>query len=83
MCLAIPAEIVEINEAGMAKCRVGKSETYLNVSAMLLPQRPAIGEYVIVHAGFALRVLDKAEAEETLRLLREMSEAVEGQPAGF
>jgi len=83
MCLAIPAEIVEINEAGMAKCRVGKSETYLTVSAMLLPERPAIGEYVIVHAGFALRVLDKAEAEETLRLLREMSEAVEGQPAGF
>lgn len=83
MCLAIPAEIVELNENGMVRARVGKSETYLNVSAMLLPEPAEIGEYIIVHAGFALRKLAKEEAEETLRLLRELAEAMEQQPAGF
>lgn len=83
MCLAIPAEVIEIQENGILRARVGQSETYLEVSGMLLSDPPALGDYIIVHAGFALRKLDKEEAEETLRLLREVAEAAEGQPARF
>lgn len=83
MCLAIPAQIVELKEEGMARARVGESETYLNTSVMLLPEPAEVGDYVIVHAGFALHKLNREEAQETLRLLREMAETLEGQPAGF
>ena len=83
MSLSIPAEIVEMMDNDMVRARVGKSETFLTVSAMLLPEPAALGDYIIVHAGFALRKLDKADAEETLRLLREVAEAAEGAPAAF
>ena len=83
MCLAIPAQIVELKDDGMARARVGESQTFLNASVMLLPEPAQVGDYVIVHAGFALNKLDPKEAEETLRLLREMAEMLEGQPAGF
>lgn len=83
MCLAIPAQIVELKEDGMARARVGESQTYLNTSVMLLPEPVDVGDYVIVHAGFAMHKLNPDEARETLRLLREMAEVLEGQPAGF
>lgn len=83
MCLAIPAQIVELKEQGMARARVGESQTYLNASVMLLPEAVEIGDYVIVHAGFAMHKLNKDEALETLRLLREMAETLEGKPADF
>ena len=83
MCLAIPAQIVELQEAGMARVRVGSSETYLTASMMLLPEEPRVGDYVIVHAGFALHALTPEEAEETPRALRELVEADEGCPAPF
>lgn len=73
MCLAVPAEIVEHEANDMLRARVGKSDTYLSVSGLLLERKPAIGEYIIIHAGFALRTMDTLEAEESLRLLREMS----------
>lgn len=83
MCLAIPAQIVELKDQGMARARVGESQTYLNASIMLLPEPAAVGDYVIIHAGFALHKLNPDEARESLRLLREMAELLEGEPAGF
>ena len=83
MCLAIPAQIVELKEDGMARARVGESQTYLNTSVMLLPEPAEVGDYIIVHAGFALHKLNREEAQETLRLLREMAQTLEGQSAGF
>ncbi len=83
MCLAIPAQIMEFKEEGMARVRVGESQTYLNASVMLLPEEVQVGDYLIVHAGFAIHKVDKGEAEETLKILREMAEVLEGQPAGF
>ena len=73
MCLAIPSKIEEITE-GVANCRVGESDTFIKVSLMLMEEEPKIGDYVIVHAGFALRILDPLEAEESLNVLRQMSE---------
>jgi len=69
MCLAIPAEITEI-EDDMAIVRVG--DAVRKTSLILLPEKPVVGDFVIIHAGFALHTVDPAEAEESLRLIREM-----------
>ncbi len=71
MCLAIPAEITAIEDE-MATVRVG--DAFRKASLMLLPETPQLGDYVIVHAGFALHTLDPAEARESLRLLRELAQ---------
>lgn len=70
MCLAIPGEIVEIKDE-LATVRIG--EALRKASLMLLPEEARIGDFVIVHAGFALSRLDPEEARESLRLLREMA----------
>ncbi len=80
MCLAIPARIEELFGEGMARVRVGESQTFLNASVMLLPTEPQIGDYVIVHAGFALHVMTPKEAEESLSALRELAQALENPP---
>ena len=72
MCLAVPMKVEDVSELGMARCRVGEGDTFVTASVALLEEPPKPGEYIIVHAGFALRKLDAADAEETLRLLREM-----------
>ena len=69
MCLAIPAEITEIQDE-MATVRVG--DAVRKVSLVLLSDKPALGDYVIIHAGFALHTVDPVEAAESLRLIREM-----------
>ncbi len=83
MCLAVPAQIVELLENGMAKARVGESETYLTTSTMLLPEEAAVGDYIIVHAGFALHKIREEDAQETLRLYREIIQTVDGDEANF
>lgn len=77
MCLAIPAEIIEIQEE-MATVRVG--EALRKASLMLLPEQAQLGDYVIIHAGFALHKVDPEEAQESLRLLREMASHAEEDP---
>ena len=83
MCLAIPARIEELQENGMARVRVGESQTFLTTSVMLLPEPPSVGAYVIVHAGFALHTMTPQEAQESLSALRELAQAMEGTPAPF
>lgn len=82
MCLAIPAKIESL-ENDMATCRVGESETFITVSTMLMEEEPRIGDYLIVHAGFALRLLDPKEAQETLTVLRQLAEAEFGEAPQF
>jgi hydrogenase expression/formation protein HypC len=74
MCLAIPAEIVHIEDE-MATIRVG--DALRKASLLLLPEAPELGDYVIVHAGFALHKIDPEEAQESLRMLREMAALAE------
>lgn len=83
MCLAVPAQIVKLEPSDMARVRVGESDTYLSASTMLLPDPPQEGDYVIVHAGFALHKLDPEEARQSLEALREIAETVCGEPANF
>jgi hydrogenase expression/formation protein HypC len=68
MCLAIPAKVVEIN-GDTAKVDFGAG-TMRDVNVSLVDAK--IGEYVIVHAGYAIEVLDQKAAEETLALWNEI-----------
>ena len=73
MCLAIPAKIVEVKGDN---ARVDFGEGVLrNVDIALVDAK--IGDYVLIHAGYAIQVLDKEEAQETLRLWNELLEAAE------
>ena len=67
MCLAVPAEIKSIDGTS-AKVDFGGVLRTVNISLV----DAKIGEYVIVHAGYAIEVLDREEAERTLDLFREM-----------
>ncbi len=75
MCLAIPAEVVQL-DGEMATVRVG--DALRKASLMLLPEPAQLGDYLIVHAGFALHKVDPDEARESLRLLRELASMVGG-----
>ncbi len=78
MCLAVPVKIESI-ENEIAHCRVGEGETFIKASLMLIEPKPEVGDYIILHAGFALRKLDPLEAQESLNILRDMARAVQGQ----
>jgi len=77
MCLAIPAQILEISD-GVANCKVGEGDTTVEASIMLLDEEVVVGDYIIIHAGFALRKLDYKEAQETLKILRDMVDLMGG-----
>ncbi|MGQ9566091.1 MAG: HypC/HybG/HupF family hydrogenase formation chaperone [Candidatus Bathyarchaeales archaeon] len=68
MCLAIPAKVVEIKE-NMAKVDFGEG-VLRDVNVTLVDIK--LGDYVLVHAGYAIQVLDKKSAEETLQLWKEI-----------
>ena len=82
MCLAVPVCVTECPEEGKARVRVGSGETFMDISTLLLPEPVKPGDYVIVHAGFALRVLDPTEAQESLVLFRQIAE-MGGMPSTF
>ncbi len=73
MCLAIPSKITKI-ENNMATIDVDGVQ---REASLLLLEDARVGEYVIVHAGFAIQKIDEAAAQETLRFLREAAELVE------
>ena len=73
MCLAVPVRVVSI-EGSEAEVEVGGVRR--RVSIMLTPEVRA-GQYVLLHTGYAISVVDEAEAQETLKLLQEMVEADE------
>ena len=70
MCLAIPGKIVRVDN-GIAE--VDLAGTVRKISLQLVPDAE-IGDYVLVHAGFAIQVIDEDEAAETLELLEAISE---------
>ncbi len=69
MCLGVPAKVVEFVEGQMAVVDVDGNQ--VNISIQLVPQ-VKIGQYVLVHAGFAMDIVDESFAEETMRLLKEL-----------
>ncbi len=73
MCLAIPVRIKSINGTE-AVVEIGGITR--KTSLMLTPEA-RVGDYVLLHAGYAINILDQAEAEETLAIFAEMSELLE------
>jgi hydrogenase expression/formation protein HypC len=70
MCLSVPGKIVKIKQ-NMASVDVGGM--LRDISLDLCPEA-SIGEYVLIHAGFAIQKVDEEEAIETLAFLKKMSE---------
>ena len=83
MCLALPMRIIAVDGALATIATAGLEQ---RASLMLVPEAK-VGDYVLVHAGFAISVIEEAEANETLELLREISafapdDGVEADDAG-
>jgi len=74
MCLAIPSKIVDINEHGIATIDVDGVQ---RTASLLLLEDAMVGDFVIVHAGFAISKVDEAAAMESLRYLKEAAAAVD------
>lgn len=77
MCLAIPAKVIELLEHDQALVEVGGVH---NRISLLLVENVAVGDYVIVHVGFAITRLDAEEAEKTLELFAEIARHQEQNP---
>lgn len=72
MCLGIPGKIIDMYESnGLHMGKIDFGGVTKEVCLAYVPEAQ-IGNYTIVHVGFALNVLDEAEALETLQLLREI-----------
>jgi hydrogenase expression/formation protein HypC len=69
MCLSVPGKVVEIQN-NMAKVEVGG---VIRDASMDICPDAVVGDYVLIHAGFAIQKLDEKEALETLDLLRKMA----------
>jgi hydrogenase expression/formation protein HypC len=72
MCLAVPARVIERLDDDMAKVNLGG---VVKEVSLALVADAAVGDYVVVHVGYALARIDAAEAEETLSLLRQAAQA--------
>ena len=72
MCLGVPGKIVEIYEAyGMQMGKIDFGGVYREACLAYVPEAKP-GDYTIIHVGFALNLIDEAEAQETLALLKEI-----------
>lgn len=75
MCLGIPGRIVELrNDTGLAMGLVDFGGVRREVCLAYVENEAILGAYVIVHVGFAISVVDEAEAQRTFEVLREMSQ---------
>ncbi len=72
MCIAVPLRVEKI-EDNVAFCRVGDGT--VQASLLLMDEEVKVGDYILIHAGFALRRLDEVEAMETIGLLNEALQA--------
>ena len=68
MCLGVPAKVISI-EQDLATVRLGGVDYK---ASLRLLQDVRVGDYILLHAGFAIEKVDPAEAEETLKLIREL-----------
>lgn len=74
MCLAIPARVIEV-QGHLATVDIIGNKRSIGIS---LTPEVRQGDYVLVHAGFSIQVIDKEEAQATLALLEEMEELEDG-----
>ena len=77
MCLAVPGKIIEIDGT---TAQVDFGGVTREASLILVPEA-TVDEYVLVHAGFAIELLNESEAEETLKLFRELARSLDDDRA--
>ncbi len=70
MCLAIPSRVVEIKGDNIAVVDTMGSKRL--ISTMLLEEQAKIGDYLLIHVGYAMQKIDKNEAIESLNLFKEI-----------
>ena len=80
MCLGIPGRIIKIDDAGkmLATADVSGVRRQVNIACIVDAENPlesCVGDWVLIHVGFAMSRIDEAEAAETLRILTELGEA--------
>jgi hydrogenase expression/formation protein HypC len=80
MCLGIPGQIVKIDDAmrKLATVDVGGVRRQINIACIVdetHPPEACVGDWVLVHVGFAMSRIDERQAEETLKILTELGEA--------
>lgn len=73
MCLAIPARVTELLTDGMARISL---DGVTKVVSVALVDDVRVGDYIVLHVGYALAKIDEAEAERTLALLREAASSI-------
>ena len=71
MCLAVPMEIIEVQAENKAIARQGSTNVEIDVSLL---ENPHPGDYVIIHAGFAIETLDIEEANARIDLFKQLDE---------
>ncbi|HEC63156.1 MAG TPA: HypC/HybG/HupF family hydrogenase formation chaperone [Candidatus Acetothermia bacterium] len=76
MCLAVPAKVLSV-EGNRAIVDLGGTQAQARLDA--LAEEVRVGDYLLVHTGFAIRRLDPEDAQETLRLFAELLQALEGE----
>ena len=81
MCLGIPGQITEITDINqkLAIVNVAGVKRQVNIACIVNEQHPAescVGDWVLVHVGFAMNRINEKEAAETLKLLEELAEAI-------
>ena len=78
MCLAVPAQLISINESIGIIELIGATR---DCSLLLVPEAK-VGDWLLVHAGFAVQIVDEEEAQATLEAFRELEELEEAYFAG-
>lgn len=80
MCLGIPGQIVEIVDGTFQLARVEISGVKRNVSiALLAEEGVSLGDWVLIHVGFAMSKIDELEAHETMKALQVMGQAYDDE----
>lgn len=76
MCLAIPGKVIEIVDESrqLAKVEVAGVRRNVNVGLLQGDETPRLGDYVLIHVGFALSRIDEQEAMETQRALEQLGQ---------
>jgi len=76
MCLAVPAKLVECSDDQSAVADLHGNR--VEISTMLIPEA-AVGDWVLIHAGFAIQLLDEQEAQATFAVLEDLRQAAEAE----
>ena len=75
MCLAVPVQVISI-EGSEAEVEIGGVKRHVSIA---LTPEAKVGDYVLLHTGYAINVIDEAEAQETLRIFEEMAKLEEAE----